>query len=694
MRHAKFILPVLVAMLAATHSAGAQNEWWNNDPSYVTPIEEAAVVARRPLGEIGQQKTELDSAALKLTVSQSMADVLTFNSSIFVKQYGRGSLSTVSFRGTAASHTQVTWNGMKINSPMLGMTDFSMIPSFFTDKATLLHGSSSLAVAGGGLGGAVLLATAPEQARGWQLDAVLGAGSFSTWDGFLKLGWGNSRWQLATRAAGTLSKNDFTFRNYKKKEYIYDAAGIPTGSYYPIDTNRCGSIRDVHLMQEAYYKTDAGDRLSLNAWWTSSVRGVPLLSVDYRQGSSYTNLQSENTLRLVGGWNHTGEKWLLDAKAGWLHTRQGYDFARDKGNGTMAKMIESRSLINTFHAAAQAKWFAADHLMVEAQLAAYQHFVKSQDRNALSRAAGDAGGGRKIAIGYEEGRFESSAYISAKWSPSRRLGISAAIREELYGESLSPIIPVLNLDWLLTNDLTLKASVSRNFRYPSLNDLYFLPGGNPDLLPESGISYDAGLSYYRIRPDRWVIKASASWFDSYIDNWIVWIPTFKGYWTPRNVLRVHAYGIESRAEGKYRFSRDWMLEGSGNFAWTPSINHGDPADWADEAIGKQLVYVPRFSASATGALAYRSWRLSYKWCWYSERYTTSDNDMATRIGRVLPYFMNDIVLEKKFGLRRAALSLKLAVNNIFNEEYESVLNRPMPGRNYEVFIEITPDFSK
>ena len=162
MRPAKFILPVLVAMLAATHSAGAQNEWWNNDPSYVTPIEEAAVVARRPLGEIGQQKTELDSAALKLTVSQSMADVLTFNSSIFVKQYGRGSLSTVSFRGTAASHTQVTWNGMKINSPMLGMTDFSMIPSFFTDKASLLHGSSSLAVASGGLGGAVLLATEPD----------------------------------------------------------------------------------------------------------------------------------------------------------------------------------------------------------------------------------------------------------------------------------------------------------------------------------------------------------------------------------------------------------------------------------------------------------------------------------------------------------------------------------------------------
>ena len=68
--------------------------------------------------------------------------------------------------------------------------------------------------------------------------------------------------------------------------------------------------------------------------------------------------------------------------------------------------------------------------------------------------------------------------------------------------------------------------------------------------------------------------------------------------------------------------------------------------------------------------------------------------MATKIGRVLPYIMNDIVLEKRFALRHTGLSFKLAVNNIFNEEYESVLSRPMPGRNIEFFIEIIPDFNK
>lgn len=102
---------------------------------------EVVVRAKRPMKEIGVTKTTFDSAMLKENIALSMADILAFNSSIFVKSYGRATLSTVAFRGTSPSHTQVTWNGMRINNPMLGMTDFSTIPSYFIDRATLLHGS-------------------------------------------------------------------------------------------------------------------------------------------------------------------------------------------------------------------------------------------------------------------------------------------------------------------------------------------------------------------------------------------------------------------------------------------------------------------------------------------------------------------------------------------------------------------------
>ena len=68
------------------------------------------VIGQRPLKETGIQKTEIDSLALKENSALSLADILTYNSSLYVKNYGRATLSTVAFRGTSPSHTQVTWN--------------------------------------------------------------------------------------------------------------------------------------------------------------------------------------------------------------------------------------------------------------------------------------------------------------------------------------------------------------------------------------------------------------------------------------------------------------------------------------------------------------------------------------------------------------------------------------------------------
>ena len=104
-----------------------------------------------------------------------MADVLAQNTSIFIKSYGRGTLATASFRGTAPSHTQVQWNGMAVNSPMLGMVDFSLIPSYFIDNATVYHGAGSVGVTGGGLGGAITLQTEAPKQRGFNLNFIQGS---------------------------------------------------------------------------------------------------------------------------------------------------------------------------------------------------------------------------------------------------------------------------------------------------------------------------------------------------------------------------------------------------------------------------------------------------------------------------------------------------------------------------------------
>ena len=213
--------------------------------------------------------------------------------------------------------------------------------------------------------------------------------------------------------------------------------------------------------------------------------------------------------------------------------------------------------------------------------------------------------------------------------------------------------------------------------------------------PEHGFTYDGGVSFAFAKEGRYAVHGEATWFDSYIDDWILWIPLGgkQDFWTPKNLKKVHAYGVELKAGFDRTWNRDWQVGADGNFSWTPSINESEPMSKGDESIGKQLVYVPEFSASVTARLAWKSWRLLYKWCWYSERFTMSSNDY-TISGYVPPYLMSDMSVEKLFAVPWADFSVKIAVKNLFNEEYLSVLARPMPRLNFEIFLDIRPKWGK
>ena len=653
-------------------------KWYLNLP-------EVEIYAKRPIKEIGTQQTKFDSIVLSENIALSVADVLTFNSSIFVKNYGRATLSTVAFRGTSASHTQVSWNGMKINSPMLGMTDFSMIPSYFIDDAVLLHGTSSVNETGGGLGGSVRLSTKPAKSDGFGLQYIQGVGSFKTFDEFLRLTYGNEHWQTSTRVVYSSSPNDYEYRNHDKKENVYDENMNIIDQYYPIERNRSGAFKDFHFLQEAYYDTKKGDRFGFNAWYINSNRELAMLTVDYGDETEFENRQKENTFRSVMSWDHLKENWKLGAKAGYIYTRMAYDYKRDVGNGIMANMIQSRSNINTFYGQTEGEYYIGDKWLFTANVAAHQHFVESRDKSIIQQD------GNQATVGYHKARIELTSSVSAKWRPTDRLGMSVVIREEMFGQEWTPIIPAFFIDGVISKkgDVVAKASVSRNFRFPTLNDLYFMPGGNPDLKKESGWTYDAGLSFAIGKSDVYSLSASANWFESYINDWIIWLPTTKGFFSPDNIKDVHAYGIELKGDLDIALSKDWNLSLDGTLSWTPSINEGEPRSPADQSVGKQLPYVPEVSSTVTGRLSWKTWSFLYKWCYYSERYTMSSNDV-TFTGKLPEYFMNNIALEKTMSYKWADISIKGAINNLFDEEYLSVLSRPMPGINFEVFLGITP----
>lgn len=657
----------------------------------VNKLREIVVWGKRPMKEIGVQKTAFDSVALKENIALSMADILTFNSSVFVKSYGRATLSTVAFRGTSPSHTQVTWNGMRINNPMLGMTDFSTIPAYFIDNASLLHGTSSVNETGGGLGGLVRLATTPDVGEGINAQYVQGIGSFSTFDEFGRFTYGDDHWSVSTRVVYSSSPNDYKYVNHDKKVNIYDDDHNIIGQYHPTERNRSGAYKDFHALQEIYYNTNKGDRFGLNAWFIKSNRELPMLTTDYGDERDFENRQRENTFRGVLSWDHNRSSWKAGAKAGYIHTWMAYDYRREISEGNWAEMTRSRSKVNTVFGQLEGEYTPARRWYFTANLSAHQHFVRSEDKNIILQD------GDKAIVGYDKGRIEISGAFSAKWQPVDPIGLSVVLREEMFGDRWAPLIPAFFIDGLISRkgNVMVKASVSKNHKFPTLNDLYFLPGGNPDLRSENGWSYDAGASFDTgwTQPFPVSVGGSVTWFDSYIDDWIMWLPTTKGFFSPRNVKKVHAYGIEGKLNLAMEPFKGWVVDLNGSYSWTPSVNRGEKMSPADQSVGKQLPYVPKHSASLTGHLTWRSWGFLYKWAYYSERFTMSSNDY-TLTGHLPRYFMSNISLEKGLSFKPVDLQLKFAVNNLFNEDYLSVLSRPMPGINFEFFIGITPKFSK
>ena len=666
-------LAMLLLMPKETNASSSDNTMTRN-------LGGVTVIATRPLSQIGLQYTPLDSASLRDNISLSMADVLGFNSSVFVKSAGRATLSTVSFRGAAPSHTAVTWNGLPVNSPSMGMTDFSMIPSYLIDRAALLHGSSSLTRTSSGMGGLVDLSTSPADiSDGFKAQYVQGAGSFSTFDEFLRLTYGNDRWQLSTRAVLSTSDNDFSFVNKDRKEFVYDDNHTIIDSYYPRDRNRNGSYSDFHLLQQIYYHAPRRHNLGLQVWYTGSMRNVPLNTVDYIDSRDYIKKQRDNILRAVASWQHTAVAMTFNARAGYAHHWNAYDYAVERSEGVMNTSITARTKTNTLYADGDWGWYPCRNVFISSSVNVKYDHVATTDYAALAGVNS-----------YDKGRCDAALALSARWQATSALGLSAVVREDIAGSDADAPTPALFADYVIYRpaNLTLKASVARNHHFASLNDLYYLPGGNPDLKPEQGWSYDFGASIARTVSDAASVSASVNWYDSYINDWILWLPTNKGFFQASNVRKVHAYGIEANAGTALRLPHDWNLDLNAGLSWTSSINDSDPVSVNDKSSGKQLPYVPKVSASLTGLLSWRLWSLQYKWCYYSRRYTMSSNE-ETITGYLPKYFMSNVSLERRIPLRPVELSAKLSVNNLFNADYQTIMSHPMPGTNFEFFLSIT-----
>ena len=339
-----------------------------------------------------------------------------------------------------------------------------------------------------------------------------------------------------------------------------------------------------------------------------------------------------------------------------------------------------RSYIHTLFGDAGWEMGLGERFYLVADLSLLQHFVYTVNDKPVRNTSEPSA--------YDDARTELSALVSARYRPAERFGIALNLRQEVIGNEGAPFIPALLLDWNPFGRVVFKASVARNYRFPTLNDRHFAKN---TLLPEEGFTYDGGVEAEGSAEGA-SYGVSLTFYDSYIRNWIFWYPD-KGatQWLPTNIRLVHAFGAEASARAAVEWGRGWSARVDALLAWTRSLNMREPLNGADNAVGKQLPYVPVWSGAVTVRLQWRSWTVDYKWNYYSERFTTTDNS-AMITGRIVPYFMNDLSFGKAFRFRWADLSVGFKVNNLFDEEYETELSRPMPGRNYGFSLEITPRF--
>ena len=611
----------------------------------------------------GARVSRIDPEIIQANKTRSMAELLTDYTSVYIKSLGMGALSTASFRGAGASQTRVNWNGINITPPMSGTFDFSQIPVFFTDNISLYYGSSHVKNGTGAIGGSVNFFTDPVWQRGVSGKVLGEVGSYGTHTGGGQVNIGTSRASFKTRYYYQHSDNDYTYinkilTNVPFREKRQDARYTQWAA-----------------MQEAYFRLSPYTRLTTVGWYQENSRMLPqplgLVNTSHEK-------QWEVNARAYAGLDFAKGIHALHLKAAWLYYRQNYDKWYEGG---LFDPEGNRNKSQTWQAVADYSVAPCDNLVVDVTVTyGYDRVRVSSymDIDSSKYVLGD--------VIYDIPEVEPpvvarrnvvSLQAAVQWSPVAWLAVNGQYmfeQNDSRGVSTGALGVVANL---LGHELQVKGSVAYNYRFPSMNDLYWRPGGNPDVRPEKGYSYDMAVSYRKDFNRQWSFDAEAAGYLMYIDDWILWLPKDgnQWIWTPQNHRNVRSVGTE--LYGKLTYTPGaWRFTGSGNFSWSQSRTrkkkHVD-----DGSYLKQIPYVPRFKwnlrAAAEWKGAFFSWQITY----IGRRFITTDEAYATD-----PYPVHNLTAGYGYRFRNGMrITPQLRVDNLFDKYYESTQYYPMPLRN-------------
>ena len=608
----------------------------------LSPVE---VFSKTPEKSWGFKVTEIDTIALSNHATQSMAELLATATPFFVKNYGPGNLATTSLRGASASHTQVLWNGINVNSPMPGQVDFSQIPVFFTDNIRIYFGGASLQHNSGGLGGNVEMLNIADWNNSLHAEILQETGSFDTYKTYVSAKAGNLKFQSATRAFSSRSENDFS--------YLNNAADRESP---PVEYRRNAAWKQQGVLQEIFFKPSAKTILSARIWAQHNHREIPA-NIQVMVPDENENL-TEKLVRSQLSAEHFMKKSKFLMQSSYAFSRMNYQ--------NIISEIDDENTVKSWLNALKYENYYFERLTVLTGINFNFHAVNSENYLA------------------ERTRQEVSAFVGLNYQLGSGIFMNVSLRQEVVDKKNAPFAASVGVKARLTKKapVYLKANITRNFHSPTLNDLYWLPGGNPDLKFEKGLNSELGFSFIKDH-EKLTFSSEITCFFADIDNWIMWQPdSIFSYWTPVNLKNVISKGIEAGLKIELKL-KQVRLNYSVNYSFTQATNKKG-VSVNDQSIGKQLIYVPAHAANQNILIVFRQFTLNYACTFTGKRFTSSDNL------RYLPSFvLHDLSASKALTFGKSTLTLKLAVNNLFDKSYQVIAWQPMPGRYFSFALKFS-----
>jgi len=588
----------------------------------------------------GFKVTHIDSSLIGIYNQRTLADLIAENSIIHLKTYGSGGLATTSFRGTGPGHTQITWNEINLNNPMVGQSDLSLIPAGFIDEINIYYGGGSMSINSGGSGGVIDLKTNPD----WDDQEVFfinpGIGSFGKRSGLVKVKAGTKGFQSVTKAFLSNSDNDF--------RYLNSVAGES-----PIwETRENSEVRQKGFIQELYFRNSRSS-LSARIWYQSAFRNLPVPIIIPTMNPP--EKQSDESLRAM--LTYGSEKGLtgIHLTAAFISDKLDYtnELASVDSRNLSKRIILKSGLQRRINKMLKLEFTLNDEL----NLINTNNYAGNKSRNLASADA--------IAETDLTQWLATRILVRQMIQDSRFLGPDFSVSTE--------IKPFREKYYFI------KASFSKNSKIPSLNDMYWSPGGNPDLKNETGYTSEITLDMTSFLSGPLKIKNNLTFFRNHISDMIQWRPGEYYYWEAGNIGNIVTSGLESGVDVNYTVQR-FNARLNAGYAFTKAAIGSAKTD-NEKFSRNQLVYIPENQINALLRLSWQHFYSVFTASYTGKRFLTTDNS------QYLPqYSVSDLTLGTKINAGNIFFDLGFIVENLFNTSYQNIAYYPMPGRSFLVSI--------